>query len=386
MPHNFTSGYSVREPMWHRLGTVLEEYPKDWTEARRLAGLDWEAVKRPCLTLSPGLEIVVDPETGGVFVHDTNGNTTDRRIEHEDIMLVPEFAVIQRNDLWETLSVMGKDYGIVRIETMGAMLDAFLKQTNVKYETAGALMGGQFVWVLAYLDEPYCVANDRDAMGEKAMTYPYVALLNSFNGWHACKAIPTQIRVQCWNTYSACLASSAPAFTFRHTERVEEYIAGARNAMEAVQEDRERWLHLADELYALNVDEAAVQAFTIKLLPEPSEHGRPTTDRVKQNVADARAVFSGIYKESSTTEAHRGTALGLVDAATEYLDHMRKRTSAEGAFRRAMLERDPLKAKAAAWAKELGVSVKPSMSLSDLPDDRAAKAVPAKPRRTMKRA
>ena len=44
MPANVESMFSVRQMPWHREGTIIQDYPGSWAEARRLAGLDWEPV------------------------------------------------------------------------------------------------------------------------------------------------------------------------------------------------------------------------------------------------------------------------------------------------------------------------------------------------------
>lgn len=384
MSHYFTSGYSVREPMWHGLGTILEDYPENWEEARKYAGLDWEAKSRPVLTLANGLDVVVDPDTGQWLVQATDSSVS-REVEHGDLVLQPDYQSIQRNDTWETLSIMLASYGIVHIETMGRIIETVLAQENVKYETAGVLKNGVIVWALAYLDEPYCVANDSDATGEAAMTYPYLAIINSFNKQFACQVRPTQIRVQCWNTASAVLAGhrSAEAFTFKHTGKVEERIADAKHALETVRNDREKWVELADELYGLRVDEAAAGEFTRLLIPDPIEHGVPITDRVKANIEAARTVFSGIY-EGGTCASHHGTGLGLVDATIEYVDHF-KRGNAEQRFGRSIISGNPLKAKAVGWVRELTADVRPSILPSaDVPDTTPAKATRARKAATKK--
>ena len=44
MPANVESMFSVRQMPWHREGTITQDYPGSWAEARHLAGLDWEPV------------------------------------------------------------------------------------------------------------------------------------------------------------------------------------------------------------------------------------------------------------------------------------------------------------------------------------------------------
>lgn len=386
MSHYFTAGYSVREPMWHGLGTILEDYPANWEEARKYAGLDWEAVSRPVLTLNGGLEIVVDGETGLWLVHDPKGKGVSRPVEPEDLLLMPEFQVIARDDTWEGLSVMEDSYGIVRIKTMGDILETVLGEKNVKYETAGVLKNGVIVWALAYLDEPYVIAKDVDSKGDPVATYPYMALINSFNKQYTCQVRPTQIRVVCWNTASAVLAgqSSGEAFTFKHTGKVEERIADAKHALQNVRKDQAAWNACCEGLALLRTDADAIAEFTRLLIPDPVEHGVPISERVKRNVEAARTVFQGIH-EGGTCAAHHGTALALVNAAIEYVDHFKK-GNAEQRFGRSIISADPLKKKAVGWATELGVSIKPSKPsvTGAVPAKATAKRAPAK--RTQKRA
>jgi hypothetical protein len=44
MPANVESMFSVRQMPWHREGTILQDYPGTWAEARVLAGLDWDPI------------------------------------------------------------------------------------------------------------------------------------------------------------------------------------------------------------------------------------------------------------------------------------------------------------------------------------------------------
>lgn len=50
MPANVESMFSVRQMPWHREGTILTDYPGDWNEARKLAGLDWNPSPLPSTT------------------------------------------------------------------------------------------------------------------------------------------------------------------------------------------------------------------------------------------------------------------------------------------------------------------------------------------------
>ena len=55
MSHGITSNdsmYSVREMPWHRLGVVLDEYPKSIDDALEKAGLGWKVSTATCSSSS----------------------------------------------------------------------------------------------------------------------------------------------------------------------------------------------------------------------------------------------------------------------------------------------------------------------------------------------
>lgn len=57
-------------------------------------------------------------------------------------------------------------------------------------------------------------------------------------------------------------------------------------------------------------------------------------------------------RDSVTTEAHRGTALGLFDASTEYLDHVRDFRNRDTYLNRTLLRPEPMKARALTLIRE----------------------------------
>lgn len=322
MPAYFDTGFSVREPMWHGEGLVLDEYPADWTEARRLAGLEWEPVARPLAVEVTAPEITEDGVTPATY------QTLD---SHQ---------AITRSDTGAILGVVSDGYQIVDHGVMGEILDALVGSGDgtVKFETAGSCRGGAQVWALAYLDEPY------EVVGDDSQTYPFLALLNSHDGTGACKVVSTQVRVVCWNTYRAAEMEgerTGRTFTFRHTGKVMDRIADAKAALAGLRQDAHDWQALAADLFAVRATDRAVDVFLSEFIPEPVED--VISDRVRANIAEARKRFRSIYDTSVTTEAHRGTALGLVDSAVEYLDHARTFRSRDTYMGRTLLRPEPLK-------------------------------------------
>lgn len=151
----------------------------------------------------------------------------------------------------------------------------------------------------------------------------------------------------CWNTYNAASLQgdrTGRQFIFRHAGKVADRIEEAKEAIAGLRTETEEWRKLAEELYALPVRTDQVTAFTFQFIPEPPAD--VISDRVRSNIDRARETFRKLYLESPTTESHRGTALGIVDASVEYLDHVRGYRSSDTYLGRTLLRPEPLKAKA----------------------------------------
>jgi phage/plasmid-like protein (TIGR03299 family) len=346
MPAYFDSGFSVREPMWHGGGNVLTDYPTDWTDARKKAGLEWEPELVPCYTHKTfeASTPITDLEQGAIALHpgamaDEDGNMVTASTE----WMVPlvDHKLVERDDTHGVLGVVSDRFGLVYHSVMGEILEAILGQPNVKFETAGSCRDGAQVWALAYIDEPYKV------VGDNTETMPFVALLNNHDGSGACKLVRTQVRVVCWNTYQAAEMEgerTGQQFAFRHSGDVQGRITEAIAALSGARNEAKDWQEMAAELFGQRVDEACFNRYLADFIPDPI--GEVVSDRVRGNVERARSTFRSLYFDSVTTEAHRGTALGLVDASVEWLDHVRGFRNRDTYMGRTLLRPEPMKARA----------------------------------------
>lgn len=327
MAHYFDSGFSVREPAWHGLATVLDDYPGDWSEARRLAGLDWEPVAEPIYSLSG-----IDDEGREVYTSLDGWQRT------------------ARSDTGTTLGVTTQWYQLISHAEMGEVVEAVLEQPGVKYETAGATHGGSRVWALAYLDEPITLPGDNTA------TLPYLALTNRHDGTGALRLQSTSVRVVCWNTFSAAEAESdraGTAFAFSHTKNWREHIEEARAAVKGARDEFARYREVAEHLLGIRVTPKQREMFVREFIPMPEAD--VVSDRVSKNIEQARQAVRTIL-DGPTTEHISHTAFGLVSAAGEYLDHYRKCQSRETYFSRQLLNPEKFKGRAVKLAREVAAA------------------------------
>ena len=125
--------YAGREKPWHGLGTQVEEAPTS-ADALRLAGLDWTVQRKPIQVC------------GG------------RKVDNF-------FANVRSSD-GAVLGVVSDRYQVVQNAEAFAFTDALIGgEGQVHYETAGSLMGGRKIWLLAKLP-------DTEIVGDK--TEPYL--------------------------------------------------------------------------------------------------------------------------------------------------------------------------------------------------------------------
>ena len=317
MPANVESMFSVRQMPWHREGTVLADYPGSWDEARRLAGLDW------------------DPVTTEVYaVTSINGDGTPY------LEPIAGWKSIARSDTGAVLSINRDSYTVIDHGEMGEIVEAVLAQPNVKWETAGVLDGGRSVWCLALLDEPITLPGDDSP---RCRTWP------SPTGTTA------PPRARCAPPPSGSSAptpsappnskASAPAPPSPSSTKPTGATASseARKAVTGAQAEMRRYADLARELLAIPVTPAQRELFITQFIPKPPDG--LITDRVARNVDESRNALRLLF-DTPTTYPVADTAYGLVQAAGEYLDHVRTARSWETRLNRTLIRPEPLKHRA----------------------------------------
>ena len=111
-----------------------------------------------------------------------------------------------------------------------------------------------------------------------------------------------------------------------------------------------RYTELAHELLGIPITPRQRELFVTEFIPMPPQG--LVTDRVARNVEEARNALRLIF-ESKTTEQVAGTAYGLVQAAGEYLDHVRTARSWETRLNRTLIRPEPLKHRALSLIREV---------------------------------
>ena len=301
----------VGEVPWHGLGQVMPEGAtiQQWIEA---AGMEWTIRRaRP--------------------MYYADRAQKDLREDKDNVYLI-------RSDNGARLGYVGADYEVVQPYEILEFFRDLVEGSGFKIETAGTLFGGKRFWALAKVTEAKIAG--WDTVGG------YVLLSTSADGSRATEGQETTVRVVCNNTIRMAWEEDVKnRIRITHRERFDEKKVKAQLGL--VQEHFEEFAEAANVLSKAKVSEAAAEDFVLKLLrptkealdliaaeaPKdtleallnkpfvPKEEDDPTSILRRPRGADK--IISLFLGEGmgSDQKGTKGTAWGLLNAVTEFVDH-----------------------------------------------------------------
>lgn len=267
--------FSVRQPMYANLGTVLPDYISAEDACQMVT--PWEAIARKAFT--------------------------------EDGMPMETQAIV-RSDNGFILGEVGPDYEVFTNRQTWGFFTEVLNAAELKIEVAGTLYGGKRVWVMARAAE-FEVTGDRDNIRE------YVYLYNSHDGSRKIVGGTLDHRIFCSNQLRSALKQGA--FAVKHTRNAAVYVADGAELMGFAVKQAEKNAEMYRALANVNPTEEEVTAVLEQLFPEPEDAKRDTW-------SSGRAAVSNLYENAETCNLPGmvGTAWSLYNAAAEYSDFLRK--------------------------------------------------------------
>ncbi|MDR7068133.1 phage/plasmid-like protein (TIGR03299 family) [Pseudoxanthomonas japonensis] len=283
-----TMAYVGQKP-WHGLGNKLvRQQPIEvW---KQQAGMDWQIE-----------ESEVRYVTGSQKVGAINA--------------FPENKVLYRSDNKKPLAVVSKRFQVVQ---PGEILEFYrdLTATNgFELKTAGVLREGRKFWALARTGQS-TVLRGRDRVEG------YLLLATACDGTLATTAQFTSVRVVCNNTLAVAVDRGEGAIKVPHRsqfnpEQVKRQLGITVSA----------WGGFVERMKALcerPVDPDAAEVLLRRILTYAVPNAAPVVN--KHAVANVRALVEGGGRGSQLASS-RGTAWGLLNGITEYVDHHRRARS-----------------------------------------------------------
>lgn len=220
--------------------------------------------------------------------------------------------VLFRNDNGAALSVVSDRYKVVQPLEVLEFFRNLTEQHGWKLETAGVLYQGQKYWALAKTGAEVRI------MGQDLLK-DYVLLATSCDGTLRTMAKRTSIRVVCNNTLTYAAASGEPEIRISH--------ASTFNA-KAVQSELgigDGWEDFAAHVAELAIRKVSNQEAINYVLNLFGDKMKPLDQQPSINtIAQVLKLYDGNGK-GSTLQSAQGTAWGLLNAVTEYVDHHKGR-------------------------------------------------------------
>lgn len=285
----------VGQTPWHGLGNVLT--PKQPLEVwAKQAGMDWSIIETPVRYLAN--------EAGKLG-----------EIKTED-----DHKVLFRSDTQAALSVVGQRYQVVQPREVLEFYRDLTEVAGFELETAGVLKGGRKCWALARTGQAGVVkGND--------LTKAYVLLATACDGSMATTAQFTSVRVVCNNTLAVATAGAVNAVKVRHNTAFDAKAVKQQLGISVSAWDD--FMHGLRALSERKVRTLDARAYVQRVLAEPGlppptrkaiQSGEAKPSRAMQQVL---ALFEGHGRGSDLPSA-KGTAYGLLNAVTEFVDHERR--------------------------------------------------------------
>lgn len=287
MAHLVESLFSVNVVPWHGLGKILKDYPTV-DEAMIHSGLTWEVEKVP------------------VKFSQSDGQVVE----------MPNQFVLRRSDNDLGLGVVGKDYEIYQNQEMWSFIREFMDNHSADLETAGSLKEGRKTWVLATGGAFEPVAGDTHLM--------YFLFSNSFDGSQSIQVAFTPVRVVCNNTINMALKGNPHVYKVRHTKSAQSYLGEVQEALRLAGKYQANLVETLKWFASVPVRDQNVAEFVTQILfPEKVVSiGKKVSKRTENNRNKAIQDFMDLYFGAGAGVGQIGTGYGLLNAITEYADHV----------------------------------------------------------------
>jgi phage/plasmid-like protein (TIGR03299 family) len=282
-----TMAYAGAVP-WHGLGNSLtgRQPVEVW---QREAGMDWS------IACSDVLFNVADD---GMHIR-----------RHADA------RVLYRSDTLAPLSVVSPRYKVVQPAEVLAFYRDLVSAGGFELETAGVLKGGRKLWALARTGQATLLKG-----GDRVKAY--LLLATSCDGSLCTTAQFTSVRVVCNNTLQMAVAGRSGAVRVPHSTVFDPVAVKAELGL-----GLSGWDAFIGHIKALSqrpVSPEEARQFFAGVLDEPvaDDPDAPASKALQQ----LTALYGGLGM-GSLLGSSRGTAWGLVNAVTEFVDHHRRARS-----------------------------------------------------------
>lgn len=284
-----TMAYAGEKP-WHGLGNKLA--PQQPIEVwRQQAGMDWKIEESEVRYITGNNNLGV-------------------------INAFPEQKVLYRSDTRSPLAVVSKRFKVVQPGEILEFYRDLTSQSGFELETAGVLREGRKFWALARTGQSTTLKGRDKVDG-------YLLLATACDGTLATTAQFTSVRVVCNNTLRVALGTNNGAVKVPHRSEFDPEVVKRQLGITVASWDG--FVARMKALVERPVDPDTVEGLLRRVLTYAAPDGRPDIVN-EQALANVRALYEGGGR-GAMLPSSRGTAWGLLNSVTEFVDHHRRARS-----------------------------------------------------------
>lgn len=283
----------VNETPWHGLGNQLASNQPLEVWARQ-AGMNW--------TIESSEVRFVSGNAGLGAIH-----------------AFPDQRVLYRSDTKAPLSVVSSRYQIVQPSEVLEFYRDLTEVGGFALETAGVLKDGKKLWALAKTGQSGLLKGRDKVEG-------YLLLATACDGTLATTAQFTSVRVVCNNTLQIALGNGTGAVKVPHRSQFDAQ--AVKRQLGIAVSSWDAFMVRTKALAERKVSDAAAEAFFRRVLTYPATNNSDREGTVinERAIKAVGALYAGRGKGADLPSA-AGTAWGLVNSITEYVDHHRRARS-----------------------------------------------------------
>jgi len=295
MAHLVNTMAYVGETPWHELGNALPAKQPIEVWAQK-AGMDWEIRDTPVRYMT---------EQAGAL---------------GSIMSFEDQKVLYRSDTKAALSVVSSRYQVVQPKAVLEFYRDLTEVSGFELETAGVLKDGKKFWALAKTGKETVLKGNDIVKG-------YILLATSCDGTLATTATPTTIRVVCNNTLQIALNGSSCAIKVPHSTSFDPQAVKKQLGIAVSQWDS--FMYRMKTLSERKVKSHESMNYLLKVLCQTDSQVDPALGLMNERaLKKVQSMYEGQGQGSELASAS-GTAWGLLNSVTEYVDHERRARSKE---------------------------------------------------------
>lgn len=292
LEENISRSVTNRTLMWKRTGALFAESPATAEEAIVKAGLDWD-----------------------VELRKLGYKTADGK----SFKVVPGGFAVVRTDTETPLGTVRSRYTPFSNRHAFDFADNLVDGAGAAFESAWEMNGGKTVGLTMRLPNHVTVGGE-DVFDQ------YLILKTSHDGSTAIQVGITNVRMACLNQFNVTLRNAKRKWSVVHSPNAGTRLQQAREALELAFVYNQEFEAELEKLLTTTVSEDRAK-YQMDNILKANRVGDRSRDQI------TTAIMLDWMNSPTIQDDQRNTAYGLLNAATEYFDHLRDYRTAESAIK-----------------------------------------------------